>query len=1065
MSSTPRHRRVRVADSIHLSLKAIASMMNSSDSKTSPSSAETVTKPSRKRRVLIFGVAVSLLAMFLCGAIVWSDWYFCLPEGEAENNEFVGRDKCLECHEQEHATWHGSDHDRSMDHATPETVLGDFDDQSFTHVGFDDILKLTDEDIRLLLDGLEVGRLAYGLQDGRPGVEDALRRNMTPDEIELLDEEIHVIEVLRFARPCDIATSHHAVDQRLRSLADEGLVSLDFAQTSRMFTEDGAYFVETDNSEGELEVFPVKYVFGLRPLQQYLVEFEDGRVQCLPTAWDTENRRWYHLYPKEQIPHNDPLHWTGSFQNWNYMCAECHSTNLKKNYDVDANEYDTTWAEINVSCETCHGQGGLHVRVAEEREDRILWNRWNRHHGMGLTVFVDTEDDTEEETDLKTKRIIEACAPCHSRRRVVQEGPKPPHADFLDYYVPELIDDNLYYSDGQILEEDYVYTSFLQSRMYHEKVRCTDCHDAHSVRIKFNDNRLCTQCHVEANYDTTQHHFHPDSTQPGTLCVECHMPETRYMGADPRRDHSIRIPRPDLTVELGTPNACNLCHNDVRNGETPEWAAQQCEDWYPDSETTEQYSFGPVAMAIDAGKRRDPAALDLLCDVTRLKGEEARPLIRASAVALLDPLQSDGEAIQFESLESEHGLLRIAAITALQEPLQMEVDRYWLMREQAIAELRDEQDDLFPDPPIRNARLTRLLDRLAPLLEDPLQGVRTEASRVICIVPDAVRSEQDDEFADAFNAAFEEYVESQNAGADQASTHMSLGIVYRAMADPAVRAARDRLAVLSLWLPPDSEERLQQKYTNSVRTATQDAYDEYHIGVRLDPDQVNIRFNLAMLCNDRNEKDEAEQHLREVVRIDSGIIDAHYSLGLLIAENMERMSEAEVCFAEAARMLPEALESAHTSPDTEGAVHAPGLTYGPTLFDFSDAPKIYYNYGLSLQHQERWEEAETPLLQALELQPGSPKFVQALGILYSQWERPDRGLAMTSDQLSRAAPQPMLINLHLTFLTQLDRWDDAESFIERLQMAEPRNPEWGRVLQELRRLRAEQESGEEESGE
>jgi tetratricopeptide (TPR) repeat protein len=1039
-------------------------MMNSSASKMSPSIEEQSNSP-RKRRILIVSGAVLLVAVFICGAIVWSDWYFCLPEGEEANNEYVGRDKCLECHEQEHSLWHGSDHDRSMDHATPETVLGDFNEQSFTHVGFDDILKLSDLEIRYLLDELEVGHLAYGLQDARHGVEDALRRNMTTEEIEILDEELNVIEILRFARPCDIAASHHAVDQKLRVLADEGFVSLNFAQTSRMFTEDDAFFIETDNSDGELEIFPVKYVFGLRPLQQYLVEFDDGRVQCLPVAWDTENRRWYHLYPKEQIPHDDPLHWTGSYQNWNYMCAECHSTNLKKNFDVESNEYDTTWAEINVSCETCHGQGGLHVRVAEAREDRILWNRWDRRYGMGLTVFVDTENDTEEETDLKTKRIIESCAPCHSRRRVVQEGPKPPHADFLDYYVPEMIDDDLYYSDGQILEEDYVYTSFLQSRMYHEKVRCTDCHDAHSVRVKFNDNRLCTQCHVEANYDTQQHHFHPDSTQPGTLCVECHMPETRYMGADPRRDHSIRIPRPDLTLELGTPNACNLCHNDVRNGETPEWAAQQCEEWYPDSETTDQYSFGPVALAIDAGKHRDPAAVDLLYDVTRMTGEEARPLIRASAVALLDPLQSGGEATQFEALESEHGLLRIAAITALQEPLQMEVDSYWSMHQQAVAEMRRAQNVLFPNPPIGNPRISRLMERLGPLLEDPLQGVRTEAARVLCIVPPRLRMGEDNEFIDSFHTAFKEYVESQYAAADQSSAHMNLGIVHRAMADPTIRTARDRLAVMSQISPPEASERLQQEYAAAVQSATQSAYDEYHIGIRLDPDQVNIRFNLAMLCNDRNEKEEAERHLREVIRIDAGIVDAHYALGLLIAEDMERMPDAEACFAEAARMLPEALASAHTSPDTEGAVHSPGLTHGPTLFDFSDAPRIYYNYGLSLQHQERWEDAEGPLLQALELQPGSTEFVQTLGILYSQWERPDRGLAMTSDQLRQSAPQPMLINLHLTFLIQLDRWDDAESFLERLETAEPRNPEWPRALQELQRLRAEQEDSEEASTE
>ena len=295
-----------------------------------------------------------------------------------------------------------------------------------------------------------------------------------------------------------------------------------YGVTSRMFRQGDRFLVATDGPDGRVQTYPVKYTFGVRPLQQYLVEFPDGRVQCLPLAWDTVKREWFHLYPHEAIPAGDELHWTRPLQNWNYMCADCHSTNLQRNFDLKANRYHTTFSEINVSCETCHGPGGLHVRLA--RSWRLFWDR---NHGYGLPRLKAPSNRVE----------IETCAPCHARRRIVYPGFKS-GGKFLDYYMPELLDAEYYWPDGQIRDEDYEYGSFIQSRMYHKNVRCSDCHDPHSMRVKFKDgptirdNRLCGQCHVPAKYDSPSHHHHPDSSRPGTLCIECHMPKTPYMVVD-----------------------------------------------------------------------------------------------------------------------------------------------------------------------------------------------------------------------------------------------------------------------------------------------------------------------------------------------------------------------------------------------------------------------------------------------------------------------------------------------------------------------------------------------------
>lgn len=105
--------------------------------------------------------------------------------------------------------------------------------------------------------------------------------------------------------------------------------------TSSFYTKDGKFFVNTDNAAGEMQEFEIKYTFGVTPLQEYLIEFPGGRLQVLNVAWDTRSKeqggqRWFHLYPNEKIDYADPLHWTGVYQNWNNMCAECHSTDLKK---------------------------------------------------------------------------------------------------------------------------------------------------------------------------------------------------------------------------------------------------------------------------------------------------------------------------------------------------------------------------------------------------------------------------------------------------------------------------------------------------------------------------------------------------------------------------------------------------------------------------------------------------------------------------------------------------------------------------------------------------------------
>ena len=311
-----------------------------------------------------------------------------LAPGWERSAGFAGSASCIECHQEAYRAWSGSHHDLAMQVASEETVLGDFDDSTFTHFGV----------------------------------------------------------------------------------------------TSRFYQRDGGFFVQTEGPDGELAEFEILYTFGVENLQQYLIGLPGGRLQALGIAWDTRpteqgGGRWFHLYPDERIAPGDPLHWTGRYQVWNAMCAECHSTNLEERYDPDSDSYATTWDEIDVSCETCHGPGKAHVEWAEEAK-RLGIPASGDHR---LLVDFKTGDSRYE---------VDVCAPCHSRRHLVS-GEDRAGRPFLDDFMPVMLREDLYHADGQVLEEVYVYGSFLQSRMYHRGVRCVDCHDPHSLQLLASGNALC----------------------------------------------------------------------------------------------------------------------------------------------------------------------------------------------------------------------------------------------------------------------------------------------------------------------------------------------------------------------------------------------------------------------------------------------------------------------------------------------------------------------------------------------------------------------------------------------
>ncbi len=554
----------------------------------------------------------------------------------------------------------------------------------------------------------------------------------------------------------DLAMQEATEDTVLGDFGDARLTH--FGVTSSFYRKDGKFMVRTEGVDGELQDFEVKYTLGVDPLQQYLIEFPGGRLQALGLAWDTRmkaqgGQRWFHLYPDEKIAHDDELHWTRSSQNWNSMCAECHSTNLQKNYDPGAKRFATTWSEIDVSCEACHGPGSDHVVWAEKKPG---WEKFDGDKGLelllderkGVAWSIDPQTGHAKPSKRRTSdKEIEMCARCHSRRSPITRDYA--YGDrLMDHYMPRRLDEGLYFADGQIDDEVYVYGSFLQSKMYQAGVTCSDCHEPHSLELKAPGNGVCLACHQASKYDVTAHHFHQVGTT-GASCAECHMPPRNYMVVDPRHDHSMRIPRPDLSVKLGTPNACNSCHKD----RSSEWAVERVEAWYGQTPK----GFQTYATVLHNARNPTPAAGSDLAALIR--NTQAPAIARATSLAEIGPyLNRSTVDVLTANVADESPLVRAAILTALEST-----------------------------PPGIRVRLAW------PLLSDPVRAVRIEAARLLASVPTGeLKSAQ----RDLLKEGIQEYIDAQLAMAERPEAQVNLGNLYAARgemtrAKSAYRAAID----------------------------------------------------------------------------------------------------------------------------------------------------------------------------------------------------------------------------------------------------------------------------------
>lgn len=628
-----------------------------------------------------------------------------------------------------------------------------------------------------------------------------------------------------------------ASDETVLGNFDEALFISHKGDTSGFNRRNGKFYVSTLGPGGLFGEFEITHTFGWWPLQQYLIPFENGKMQTLNLTWDSRDNKWYDMsvavYADENIDPDNWLHWTNQAQNWNGMCADCHSTHLQKNYDHSNGSYQTTWSDINVNCEACHGPGSAHLDWAKLPE-------MARPTDNNTALLVNTRNQD-------TRQYVDLCARCHLRRSTLSDFD---HfgGNLLDHYIPQLTGEPYYYSDGQILEEDYVYGSFLQSKMFTNDVKCNDCHDAHSLKLVKTGNDLCLQCHRPEVYDSYDHHFHKKKDNPelqegnhrqmynregeGALCINCHMDGGFYMGVDYRRDHSFRIPRPDLTLSLGVPNACNSCHTD----KDAVWSEQYISEWYGKKRAAH------YGTTIAGGEDSDPAALQGLIAIASASEDLYPVMVRATALSLLANY-SDEKAFNTTKL------------------LMQDADP--VMRHYAVRSLNPASAEEF-------------IVAFVPMLHDPVKAVRTEAAFKLSQLP---AQAIDSAWAQAYREALAEYENAMLYAADFPSGSFNLANLYSRIGKPEQAELNYKKAIAT-----DNEffpAKVNLAMLYNAQQQNQKAAQLFREVIKEHPEQSEIYYSMGLLLAEMNQLNESAEMLEKAAALLPERSRIFYNLGLI----------------------------------------------------------------------------------------------------------------------------------------------------------------------------------------
>ena len=602
--------------------------------------------------------------------------------------------------------------------------------------------------------------------------------------------------------------------------------------------------------------YPIEHVLGGKNVYYFLTPLDRGRLQVLPLAYDVHKKSWYDVassgvrhFPDRR---DEALHWTDRMFTFNTTCFNCHVSQLRTNYDLAADTYRTTWAEPGISCESCHGPAGEHVRVMEAGE---------------------TGKTSKEIKIIRTKEFTPAqmndmCATCHAKL-VPMSTSFLPGQKFFDHFDLICLEHADFYPDGRDLGENYTFTSWLMSPCATAgKLDCNHCHTP-SGRMRFagkESNRQCLPCHTEQVEKAAEHSRHEAGTK-GSECVSCHMPMTRFAAMN-RSDHSMLPPAPAATLAFKSPNACNACHAD----KDAKWSDEWVRKWHAKDYQAEVLRRGRLIDAARKGEWKQlPEMLAELGTVPDLAGT-VRSTVAKSGLSPSAELRKRGDAVYKASL--------VRLLRGCPDGRQWPVLR---------GLLKD------PSPLVRSSAASALSDRLTPAsvaallaaTDDDSRLVRIRAALALASVPS--KEVTDEKQRKNLARATDEFFTAMTARPDDWSSYANVGnfCMERREYAAAVKQFETAYKLEPRQIGPMVNAAVA--YSNLKQNAK--AEQSLRRALEHEPDNAAVNFNLGLLLGEKNDLPGAEAALRKAVKADPQMAQAAYNLGLVLAHR-DKLDEA-----------------------------------------------------------------------------------------------------------------------------------------------------------------------------
>jgi predicted CXXCH cytochrome family protein len=635
----------------------------------------------------------------------------------------------------------------------------------------------------------------------------------------------------------------HADDKSV--LADFANISFeDAGEVNKFYKKKNQFWVNIKGPDGKFHDYQIKYTFGFEPLQQYMVEFDDGRVQLIPFAWDSRTKaqggqRWFNLYPQFTENHQD-FFWTNKGQNWNYMCADCHSTNVTKNFDVKTDSYKTKFSEINVGCEACHGPASKHIDWAKAPNNSVNDKGFSREIGKQVKEWIHKDGfNTLKPKAIHNSQQTLVCAQCHSRRTQISNNSHIDKNEFGEKYLLSLITSDNYYSDGQVYNENFIYGSFLQSKMAKNGVVCSNCHDPHTAKLTMPEEVVCLQCHQAKSYAQKSHHQHQENST-GAQCVNCHMPETTYMEVDNRRDHGWHKPTPNIAKQFATPDTCLSCHEDKGS----DWSNQYVSKWFNKDKADEP--FAPVFAIADSGYQNVAQHLSKISQTP-----EYADIIRASALARMANYPDTNTLIAIaRNVKHSDSNIRRGAI-----------------------------DGAVNIKPAEKWRI------LSPLLTDEVLSVRSEAAMALVPLWAMLSPDQKSLLA----PALADYIAIQDFNADRGYAHTNKAIVlgYQNNISEALAAYQQSMRIEPYFAAAYvNMAELYKRQGQNIK-----AIETLNLGSKANPSDSSIPYSLGLAYIREKNITQAQNNLKIAAELAKTNAHYYYVYAVSLAKNKAKLAE------------------------------------------------------------------------------------------------------------------------------------------------------------------------------